>query len=490
MPDINVAGAGAGAAGAGGAGAGAAGGAGGAGGAKTTPAVSFGDGKSGGAGGAGDQGGAGQGGDQGQGGEQKPLTDKDFKFEFEGAEEGAAADPDLQADPSGTNYDVTKAFDPKLAEALKNDPQALRQTKRLWYENREFKNQGFKTPEELKAHVAQITELADSLGRQDGTKGLEALAAEAKEWATVYAGFQAGDPAVLDQWFKDNPEGLIKLVPAALDKLYQQAPQVWAHREAKVFMSQLGDKNNVKSALYAINRMYDIAQSNPEAVAYMEIIAKVINDIDSVARKTPQAGGGDQNISEERKQLEKGKRDLYLNKVHAQVRPTITRAAEQAAKVILRGRKMSDEALKTFNNDVDAAYRNLCAKDKDFNDNATAYLKAGETEKFDKLVKAAIKKYMPAAARQVYQRYAGFSGLSDAEKAARRAEGQGHMEGAAGGSQGKPKTRYTGQMIQGAPDPKSIDWARMRAEWGRSGSDDHLMEHEFYVKGKKELYYW
>ncbi|MGC2151840.1 MAG: hypothetical protein WA618_07335 [Terriglobales bacterium] len=411
--------------------------------------------------------------------EQTSDADLKFDFGFEGEE---AATPAIEGE-----VDYTKPFDPALEELLKNSPEQLKQAKAAWYDNRNWKASGFKSAQELKQHVQKIDQLATGLGRGDGLKGLAAIEAEAKEWSATLKGFQSGDEGVVKQWFSDlKPEVMDRNVATALAQYKEKNGPGWSRTMAQSFMSELRAQNaRGESVLTSLNRLADLAKDTPGAMPLLQSIAEAINGIDEISRQAPVAAAPaakDQEFAQR-------ERALFVRELSGRIMPQIGGAAQKAAKTVLGGRQLGAEATKTFSLEIQTEYNRLTKADKEFQTNAKTYLDANDQEGFERLTRSQISKVMPTAARNINRKYQGFS---PQEMQRRQEEGASRVEGAAGGSQAGAKMRYTGKMVQGGPDPASVDWARMRqVAGGKTQAEDMMFDRRFFVKGDtKNEYYW
>jgi hypothetical protein len=426
------------------------------------------------------------GGESTEAGAPKVEAPDKFEFRFEGDDEAYSYEEKPDDTQVAEQYDANKPLDPKIEELLKNSPEELKAVKAAHYELRQIKAEmqkaGFKSPKELKAYKSRI----DALG------GPEAIEKEAGEWATTWAGFQAGDPAVIDSWAKENPEGMVKLSGPMLDWLHKSNPGVWANHMGKVFMSTLTQPSagGGLSALASLNQLWDVPaiKESPEAQKLLKTIADRINTVHEATKAGETASRGSDGDAKRNQELETRTRTLYLKEVNMQASPVVESAARQAMKVALKGLKISKEAEADILSDIKRQFNNMQKADEVFQKNAKDLLGKNDTTNFLKVLKSAIARNMPRAALREARKYKGLSG----DSAQRKAEGQSRTETAGGGSAGQGRMRYTGPMKQGGPDPAQIDYAGMRAQFGRKGTDEMLSRHEFLKKGTdgKVVYFW
>lgn len=408
-----------------------------------------------------------------------PETPDVFEFNFEGDNEKYSYKDDAEkATEPEAGYDASKPFDPAIEAALKDNPDALKALKQGHYELRQWKGSGFKTPAEVKAYKERI----DTLGGPEQIEGYH------KETESRIAALHSGDESALDWLSKEHPEGMTKLAVPYLNRLSKAAPAVWAREMGKVFMATLLQPNaQGMSSLAAFNSLYDAVGDNPAAKKLLSQIADTINSVDKAAKSSGEEQGRNAGASEESRKLEVEKRTVYLQKVNINASPLVDSAAKQALKVALKGRKLSPEVEKDILTDIKTGFNNLQKQDATFQQNASDLLKNQDTDRFLRVLKSAISRNMPRAALREARKYKGLAG----DTSQRRAEGQSRTESAAGSSALPQRVKYTGPMKQGGPDPAQIDYAQMRSQFGRKGTDEMLGRREFLKKGDaKTIFTW
>jgi hypothetical protein len=408
--------------------------------------------------------------------------------EPQGGEPDAAAQPDTAAsddfgaddfgddafeeEPAETRDEFTSDTYQKLKEALKADPVLFKQVKKAISMNTRYA-QVFKTPEEARALVDRV----ESWG------GLEGIEQETQKAANLWSMLGAGDAAILDQLEKDHGDGLAKLAPHVLDRLQKLDPGMWNHKMAEVFMATV-QQSGVQANLQALASIPAVANS-PEAKKLLETIGAVLESVNSHALKAParDLSPESKKLQEERAKLDQDKNQLYQQSVSAQVVPLLSKAVKENLAKALNGRKVSDEARAELVKDINMEFATLSKKDENFQRNAKALLAAGETEKFLKLVKSNLERTMPMAARRVWRKYMGISGISAEEAKKRAAEGAARTESGGGGATGNTIHTKT-------PTGAEVDWKRMREEFGRDKAEDmFLWQRKFYKKGDSKNTY-
>lgn len=428
--------------------------------------------------------------DQGSGAPDTHASDADLKFDFgfEGQEPSGETSDRESDDFGGTELDLSKPFDPALAEKLKDSPELLKAAKRLWYDNRAFRNAGFKTAQEAATYRQDVDTLGASFKRTDGKIGLDAIRAEAGEWEAFNSGFAKGDWGVVKAPFENlTAESADKLIPSALDAYKSKSPQGWARQMAQTFMGELRANNNAgENILRALNDLVSITKDNPEAQKRLQMIGAVVNELDEISRSAPQPQTDP--LAAERQKIATEKRGLFVQQLSQRSMPQIQNAAKKAAEVVLRGRNLAPEAMQSFVSEIQSEYVRLSKGDEQFQKNAKAHLDANDADGFERAVRAQIARSMPTAAKNINRKYTGFNSQAMQEL---KSEGSTRVEGAAGGSSQGAKLRYSGKMVNGGPDPAVIDWGAMRRmRGGNKGAEDMMYSREFMIKGDARNVYF
>jgi hypothetical protein len=359
-----------------------------------------------------------------------------------------------------------------LKEALATAPELFKQVKRALSENSRYKELA-KSPEELRASFDTIERFG----------GLAEIEKDLTDGVNTWKALDEGNPAILDRLEQEHGEGFGKLIPHIYDRHQKLDPQGWAHEMSKVFMATLNQsKAGQISVLQAINALSQV-KGVSESAEFKRIV-DTINQIDEIAASAPdRAPVGDKKFEERALELTKKEQTLYFTELSSKITPLKTDSAKAMLSKFLKDKKVSLDGRKYLLKETTREFDALCKRDAAFQQNAKDLLKAKNSDGFTKMFKRQLEKNMNLAARKAWRQYAGISGLSTTEAAARRAEGQGRQEGAAGGASGASiKTQ--------APDPKDVDWARMREEFGSDGAQDKfLFEKFYYKKGDKKNSY-
>lgn len=452
-------------------------------GATGTPGAGGGDGSQGGGEGETSLGWAGDGG-SGESGDNSDSAGDGRSDSDSDSDSDLGADDDADLDLSEQDADLSEDLDledekkkaargvpPELKEALKDKPEVLKSLKNRLLRGDRYESLG-QSPEELKGTLDKI----ETMG------GLEGIESESQEWASVMQGFQAGDPKVLDTWFKDNPEGMAKLMPEALKRYADLDQAGWTHEMAKTFIATV-EQSGIWTKLNQLEGI-EALKGNPEGARLLKEMKDAILSVNQKATTAPakDKSAEDRKLEEKSVKLKQQEQQLYARSLSAETTPILRKAATQRMTELTKGYKLSTESRVGLLADITAEFNKLCHLDANYQKNALASLQGKETERFKKLFKNQIAMVMQKAARRAWRKYTGISGVGDKQRNDRRAEAGSRRESGGGGM-------ASGGLVNKAPQGPEVDHARMRAEFGSDRADEAF---SFGLKDKfggKRFYY-
>lgn len=370
--------------------------------------------------------------------------------------------------------DWDKTLEEKYASDEHKD--LLKLAKDGHFREKAWRDTGFRSAKEVRQFQESVNEVAESFGRQDGLKGLEAIRAEAQEWATVYTGLAAGDMGVAETFFKNNPEAIDKLTPAMLSIWHKESPDNYSSTLARVMMATLSDPDASGMTLLAqLNQLEGLLGDNAQGKHIIKAIRDRMAGYEELASRKPEEKAPD--FAKERLEIEQGRREVKLKNLNSEAKPVLRAAASQAIKQILRGRNVPSDTLSEIESDLLQAFQKNQLADTDYQRNLLDVMSSGGNDaKVLKLLKAKIGRSLPTVAKQVVGKY-----LSMQSKPEPKAEA-----GAGGVDSGPKKMPWTGQKAPTGvgPHPDVIDFAKMRMKHGDRGTKEMLERGEFYAKGQ------
>lgn len=391
--------------------------------------------------------------------------DEPIKFDFGGEE--------ISEELESPDSVLPEKLDSRIGEALKADPKLAKEVERYFYENKEFRKI-FPDVKAARAFKAKI----DTLG------GPAQIESELGEAATRFASLQAADPAILDTYWQEAPEGMARLSGNYFDSLQAKAPEVYQYHLATRFMNLLRAPLDTQGRTFIslLNEAYGKAGDNKEVKALLASLGQAINELHEIGAKAPkQLDAAEASGAANRRSAA----TEYVQGVTKRAHGFITSGAQQAIRHLYRGQKLGPEREKDLTTLALIEWDRLTNGDTQFIEGGKRLISAQDDAGFNKFIQARIAKEMPKIARSISRRYAGRNEEIAKDAATRReAQGAATQEGAA-------RQRYNGPKYPGTmgPDPRMIDRARMRAEFGPDKTQQMIGDGQFYLKGQKPLYF-
>jgi hypothetical protein len=393
------------------------------------------------------------------------VHDEPIKFSWDGAEISEELESPDAARPD--------KLDPKITEALKADPALVKQVEREFHENKAFRriHETPKAAQEFKAKV-------ESLG------GVEKIETELGESASRFASLQAADPAILETYWTEAPEGMARLSGNYLDTLNTKAPEVYQYHMASRFMGLLRAPIDAQGRTFisVLNEAYNKAGDNKELKALLGALGQTVNEMHDIGSKAPKQLDPAEATNAA---ASRTKATEYVQGVTKRANGFITSGAQQAIRHLYRGQKLGPEREKDLTTLALIEWDKVTGPDAKFISDGKALISSQDNEGFNKFLQARIAKEMPKIARAIARRYAGRN-----EEIAKDAQTRKEVQGA-GTREAATRQKYTGPRYPGTGgvDPRTIDHARMRGEFGPDKAQAMIANGEFYLKGQKPLYF-
>jgi hypothetical protein len=388
--------------------------------------------------------------------------------EIEGADDDFGTFEDFETGEAEVQAGSSEEFGPDtyktVKEALKANPEVFKQVKKAVSMVKRYQEH-FESPE---AAGELLTDM-QTMG------GWDSIKQDMGETATFLNGWNAGDPAVVNSWLDENGEGLAKNMPTILDRWKTADPDAWAHDAAGTFMATMlsADPQTGLSPVAALNQLGAI-EGVKDSDAYKTLLNR-IKGIQARADQAPpkqvQAKGPDETKLTAREQrIQQQEQEMRRQNLGGKAAPILKTAADNALKLVAGGKKLSAQSRTDLVNDIHGEFARLMKADKDGESKRMKLLAAGQVDQWMKMVKSAADRTMPLAARRVWRKYAGISGMTAQQKTERKAEGQQRTEtGGASTSTGSMETKSPG-------DGRQRDQQAMIKKFGsRDKADDAFL---------------
>ena len=192
--------------------------------------------------------------------------------------------------------------------------------------------------------------LIDALGGVDGATNLQARVAG---YDQQEAGLESGDPAVLDSFFKDYPEGAAALAPHYLDKLAAANPQAFSATIAPYAVGMLQGAG-IDQHLLALANETDPARLK----AGVKQLSDWINTQGQNVAQLRQQGGvkapGSDKLAQEREKLNTEREEIFRDGVSERVNSLATPVLNTEVDKLAKQYKLSDDQKKHLSETVSA----------------------------------------------------------------------------------------------------------------------------------------
>lgn len=306
--------------------------------------------------------------------------------------------------------------------------------------------------------------------------------------AQIDKDFAEGNPAVIEDFVAESPEGFAKIMGPAIDKLAQVDKQTYDHVMGKVFWATLNsgpvrDLASLETALR--NKDFD------GAMAELQRVGKFLNTMEDLANKIPE-----KKIDPERQKFEKEKTDWeqskqtdFRNSIKQDVEKyAVGKVETQLAKEFSsRSRNLAElkqkdpESYQILLENCYNAVRKSVATNADLNKRANRAASIGKREDAIKILQSGIDGTFSEAVSKTFQAFYRVGGTNGSPSAAAPKTPQQQGQ--------KPATNGILQLSK-APTVEQLDKARMYREFGKDKTDTLIFRSQGYLKGKPNLYRW
>jgi hypothetical protein len=212
------------------------------------------------------------------------------------------------------------------SEALPDQAGHYKELGNAYFREQAYK-QHFPTPQE----AATAKQLIEGVG---GIEGVTTLQSRAAAIDLQDNALKAGDPAVLDSFFKDFPQGAVALAPAYMERLQKADPAAFSAAiapHAIAMLDQAGLAQHLETALNEpdLNRKNALLK---QAFDWMASQKQATKNFQAAPQKNP----AEDRLKEQQTQLQQEREELFVNtvreKVNSAVTPELTKAVDQYAK--------------------------------------------------------------------------------------------------------------------------------------------------------------
>jgi hypothetical protein len=278
-----------------------------------------------------------------------------------------------------------------------------------------------------------------------------------------------------------------------MEEWWANDPQAAAHDASRVFKATLLSANSKTgmtplAALNALGQKEGIADT-PEFKTLMAMVNNITARADQAPPKATPKGPDEAKLTAREQKIRQDEWNVEKRILGDQARPTLIREAKNALKSVMGGRKLSDQSMKDLLTDTHVEFARLTGKQMDPDGFAKRQklLAAGDGKGWVKLSETTAKRTYLKAARNVWRKYAGISGLSTQQKNERRSEAGQRREAGGGGASTAAvlETKKPGSDKNGRT---TVDWDAMRAKLGGRDAADEAFSFGSKAHGGKRVW--
>jgi hypothetical protein len=346
---------------------------------------------------------------------------EDTSQELDSEVEGAEAETEGQESTEGSEGDESEKSDgrqmpAKLRSLLKElqakDPKLAKELKGSYFTAKSFQTV-FASPKE----AAKAKGVIESLG---GEEGIQAIERERTEWTNVDSQLANGDPQLIENIARDNPEGFAKLAPAVIAQFHQADPEGYNRVMAAVFHNTFQQRGGLLDTLASVQRCLEMGKTAEAAQILSQIEAwgngfeKTANSAPTVKKQDPERVKLDQERAEFQKQKLTSFNQSVAKDYNAYTKTAITKQLDG----YLKGRKIDAEDFATLETNVMGEIGKILNQDKDFKGQLAKFQKAFDGDGISRLVKSRTDKLLPDAVKKVYGVFSRLGGGTPQKKAA------------------------------------------------------------------------
>jgi len=308
--------------------------------------------------------------------------------------------------------------------------------------------------------LQNITQALEAVELHGGVDGITELVDELEEHRALEKGFEQGDPKIIDGWAADYPNGFKKLVLPALEKLATLDKE---HSDAIVsyVTNEAFERLGVYSVIAALGEALQTLEAGKDggAIKQFNLLATFIGKMKGLAANA-KSGRADSNseLTSEREELAKTKRDMVYSSARADVNPKITYEMNRLIRLALpRGTKVKVEQANRLRREIQAETRARMNSEPDFARNLEDLLKAGNADRLSKFIYTRATRHLGKVVRQLLNEFGLMKRANGSQDTQRRN---------AGGGSGANGAGDRARVVAGRPKTADIDFTKTdKAVW-------------------------
>ena len=323
-----------------------------------------------------------------------------------------------------------------LNKLRETDPKLASELRKAYFESTDFKRL-FRSPAE--ARLAKDT--IEGLG---GEEGIASMQREVSDYAQELTHFAQGNPQAIEDMARDFPQGLVKLTPAALDKMRGIDLPAYDRTIAKHMISTLKDKGVVST----IDRVLELIEDGKQIPA-KEAVQRIkawLQGVEQLGTSKPENEPDPraQEIEERERGIQTKEQEFFNRQVATASLQDMDRVMTRHLQPFLKDRKLSVEQVKDLKSGIRGRIAESLKVDKNYQSRLRALISEGNADAVQKFIRTNFSERAAKATAKVWA-LRGYAGT-----AAKRTT-------AAGGNGNGAVTTST------QPPLDQIDWSKDRS---------------------------
>ncbi len=420
---------------------------------------------------------------------------------FLGAPTGAGSEPTTGDDPGHASEhqpDAGGPGDPNEIPGNVQQPEVGTDKLPQQYAQDKFVKGLFFANQELRKNfpggVNEAIQLKQAVEKFGGAEAFAEFEELRNGWTQIDKDFAEGNPAVLGDIIGQSPDGFVKLVPAALDKLAEVDGPAYQHTLGKIFYNTLvqsGAVNSLSGLEAALTRK-DFDGANAELAK----VGKFLEQIQGLAMKVPEKAQPDPEKAKflkEKADWEAQKGTEFRTGVLNDTKNYAVGKIETILGQELKSRGIDTGALKKEDPDSYNVLMRNCydALNGEMTKDAQAFglfqkaLGANKRDDAVRLAHARVDQILKEASNPITKTIRSFYKVAGV-KTPSAPTAQPVNGTAVHATPGQPGLI----SLRKVPSEDSVDRTRMQREFGEKKTFDMLWKGQGYLRGKKELHDW
>jgi hypothetical protein len=345
---------------------------------------------------------------------------------------------------------LPKELSKMLREIKEQQPERaghVRELQTAYYQRNGYR-EAFSTVDDARNAKATL----DALGGEEGIVDLQTLKQEVDVYDEMVA---SGNPKVVEAWWDEGKEGLIKLAPVVLGKIEAENPAAFEAIARPFFVKSVLQSGIVESVNTVMEFLGD--EANPYAQRELTKIVNWLrgmqNEYQGLSKK-PEIDPRMQALELERENLRQAESQRRDQDINDKIARYVFDGINEGLRPLLKGRDLSKEAMNDLIMGIGHEIQNSLDADRAYQKNFEALKRTGDINRIVSYSRARIDSIKQRAVNAVYTRRYG-----NALPAARKTTPTTTTR-TTNTTQPRPAVNAAPLMVPQKPTIDQIDWSK------------------------------